>query len=285
MANESVFDRQQNEDYKVPLIDLGDGTFARTFLSVPGHNVDVLLNDQHSDSFDIYFGIPLQTGIVLTSDASKNNRTVNVSSSHGFVAGSYLAIAKPSRVYTGYVVSVNVNEITLDRLLPDDFLISETSIIRGSDNLAVAGSAASPITGYIGGLGFTGQLDVTNIVITITSTNSPDWDTYGDHATLVYGCTLRVVYDKGQPEERIVNLLNIKKNGDLAYMGDSIEVYDAALPINVNGIVARLGFGGQEKRGVVLRLGANDELQYVIQDDLSSLLEHKVMARGHVVVD
>lgn len=285
MANESVFDRQENEDYKVPLIDLGDGTFARTFLSVPGHNVDVLLNDQHSDSFDAYLGIQQQTGITLTADASEGDRVVSVSASHGFVAGSYLALSKPSRVYIGYVVSVNVNDITLDRLIPEDFLAVETSIIRGTDQLNVTGTAGSPITAWMSALGYSGKFDLTNIVIAMTSTNLPAWDNYGDLATLTYGCTLRVVYDKGMPTQRIVNLCNIKSNSHLAQMSDSLEIFDETKPFGVNGLIARLGFGGQEKRGVVIRLGGTDELEYVIQDDLSTLLEHRVMVRGHVVVD
>lgn len=285
MYYESVYDRQQNEDYKVQLVELGDGTFARSVLNVPGHEIDVLLSDQHTPSFDALLGIQQQSGIVLTSDALKNTRIMNVSASHGFIPGSYLALSSPTKIYLGYVVSVNVNEITLDRLLPEDFTVAETSILRGIDNLNVAGSAASPITAWIGGLGYSGKIDITNLVISITSTGVPAWDEYGDITKLSYGCTVRVVYDKDLPSEQIQNICNIKSNGHLAYMSDSIDMFEESKPIGVNGIVGRLGFGGQEKRGVVIRLGANDQLQYVIQDDLSSLIEHKVMVRGHIVLD
>jgi len=52
-----------------------------------------------------------------------------------------------------------------------------------------------------------------------------------------------------------------------------------------DGFTGRLTFAGQNKMGAVIRIGSNEDLQVVIQDDLTSLSLFKMIAEGSEVVD
>jgi hypothetical protein len=44
-------------------------------------------------------------------------------------------------------------------------------------------------------------------------------------------------------------------------------------------------FGGEEKMGTVVRVGPGEDLEWVVQDDLSSLLNFQNVAEGALVAD
>ena len=52
-------------------------------------------------------------------------------------------------------------------------------------------------------------------------------------------------------------------------------------------MTSRRTFGGQNKNGIVIRLKGddNDELQAIIQDDLTDLDHFHVIAQGHVTTN
>ena len=52
-----------------------------------------------------------------------------------------------------------------------------------------------------------------------------------------------------------------------------------------DGFTGRLTFAGQNKFGAVVRLGAGEDLQVIIQDDLTSLVLFEIIAEGSEVVD
>lgn len=61
-------------------------------------------------------------------------------------------------------------------------------------------------------------------------------------------------------------------------------VYEASNPSQgIDGFCGRLTFGGQSKLGVVLRVGPDENLQLIVQDDLSYLVDFEIMLEGHVV--
>jgi len=52
-----------------------------------------------------------------------------------------------------------------------------------------------------------------------------------------------------------------------------------------DGFTGRLTFAGQNKLGAVIRIGADEDLQIVIQDDLTGLSSFSVVAEGHQVIE
>lgn len=58
--------------------------------------------------------------------------------------------------------------------------------------------------------------------------------------------------------------------------------YDATNPAQgVYGFLTRFNFSGQENLGVVIRLEENEALELVVQDDLTDLVDFKIMVQGH----
>ena len=61
-----------------------------------------------------------------------------------------------------------------------------------------------------------------------------------------------------------------------------LNIYEAAKQ-GANGFIARLTFAGQDKMGVAIRLAINEDMEIIVQDDLSSLLKLTVVAEGSIV--
>jgi hypothetical protein len=88
---------------------------------------------------------------------------------------------------------------------------------------------------------------------------------------------------------RIVNgfqrtIFCFKTNQDIKQFCYDVN-YSSRAPSGYFGFSSRITFGGQSKHGVVLRLGAGDVLQWVVQDDLTGLDTLKIAAEGHEVTE
>ena len=82
------------------------------------------------------------------------------------------------------------------------------------------------------------------------------------------------------------NIFNVKSNGEIAGIMLDWNPYQSGLGSQaVNGFAARLTFNGDEKLGVVKRLNIGEDLEFVIQDDLTDITSFEVMGEGHQVVD
>ena len=51
----------------------------------------------------------------------------------------------------------------------------------------------------------------------------------------------------------------------------------------VDGFTARMTFAGQNKVGVAIRLPIGEDLEFIIQDDLTNIVTYEVVAEGHIV--
>ena len=80
------------------------------------------------------------------------------------------------------------------------------------------------------------------------------------------------------------NVLNAKTNGDLKNIMFDFDI-EVTSGSQQDGFTGRLTFAGQNKMGAVIRIGADEDLQIVIQDDLTSLTSFTVIAEGSGVVD
>ena len=80
-------------------------------------------------------------------------------------------------------------------------------------------------------------------------------------------------------------IFNAKTNGDFALRMYDIAYTDRAVPSQSYGLRGRSTFAGQDKRGVVIRLDGDnsEELELLVQDDLSTLTSFRIVAQGHVV--
>jgi hypothetical protein len=264
----------------LPLI--ADSEAAIPVITRPGESVDVFVQDQTTPAFDAYFFKTLGT-TALAIDGSKNDTTVTLTAGHGAVAGNAFLLFTASAAFFASITNVNVNVITLDTPLSGDYS-SGGSVILGERNLGVAnGSLGSPIS-YAVELPIIDsvQLDITRIMITMTTDTPVSLAEFGDIAELTNGIVLRLIPATG---DNIV-YWNIKRNEQFALHAYDLTFWEATNPVQgTDGLAVRSTFGGASKRGVVVRLSAGDKLELLIQDDLTDIASFFVMAEGHVVLD
>jgi len=107
-----------------------------------------------------------------------------------------------------------------------------------------------------------------------------DLSKFGDIAG---GITKGIILRKHSTTTRR-NVFNAKTNAELKNIMYDFDIQSAS-GNQQDGCTGRLTFGGQEKLGAVIRLEANQDLQLVIQDDLSGIDNFEMLAEGSEVVD
>ncbi|UCF50240.1 MAG: hypothetical protein JSU91_01810 [Thermoplasmatales archaeon] len=200
---------------------------------------------------------------------------VNVVDASSVVAGTYLCIQEGQRALQVKVLSINVNEITIDTPLDYAFTTSAT-IKNRSPELNVNGSS-TPVIGSLKPI-IGVKWDITRIFLNIVCSSEPDDSKFGDLASLTKGIVLR----KKDGDHRTI--FNVKNNGEFAQRCVVTE-YTSKSGGGAFGVRAIRAFSGQDNNGVSVRLNGNagDELQIIIQDDLSTLNSFRIVAQGHIV--
>ena len=101
-------------------------------------------------------------------------------------------------------------------------------------------------------------------------------------ANITGGLTNGLVFRRVDGDTR--NVFNVKTNGDIANICYDLAYADQGKN-GLNGVRARISFAGQDKHGVALRLAPGDALQFLVQDDLTSIDIFRIVAQGHIVTD
>ena len=117
--------------------------------------------------------------------------------------------------------------------------------------------------------------DINGIRFSIQSSNSMDFSTFGSAPDLSVGCLLRVKRSNGA----FINVFNFKSNG--AFANRAFEHYfQSKIGGGLYSFIAKGEFNGQDNNGVVVRLDGDlgEELQIVVQDDLSALNQALILA-------
>jgi hypothetical protein len=222
----------------------------------------------------------LITETTLSTATSIDDLVINVVSATSFLIGQLITIysVDSNRVYFGYILGINGTAISLDSHLDYTFSIGDFVSV-GNDNLSVDGSVTPQVFGVRNP---TTQdiplaVDVTRIIFTILTNNAVDLSKFGD---IVGGITRGVLARKVNGVYK--NIFNVKTNADFKNIMFDIDI-EVAKGNAQDGITARFTFAGQENLGAVIRLFPNEDLQFIIQDDLSSLSMFKIMVEGSEV--
>jgi len=243
----------------------------------PRGGVDANLQDQITDAMIVPFSnVIVETEVAIAG--SIDDLVINVTNGTGILAGHLLTLynGEANRVYFGNVLSVSTNAITVDTPLDFDYPI-DTFVSSGSTELAVDGSS----TPQIFGIRNTEEaiplsVDITRLIVTCLATTVCDFSTFGDiEGGLTVGIVVRT------KNGRYKNLFNAKTNLELSGLMFDFDIFEAINPNQgVDGFKGRMTI---KKLGVVIRLGPGEDLQLIIQDNLSSLTSFKVSIQGHVV--
>lgn len=240
---------------------------------------DVFVQDQTTTSVDYFFSKGTGAPTSLATDASLNDTLVKVVSASGCSLGDYVGLfnTEGDRAYFGEITSISNDTIGLDTPLDFDFKTNDVFACFTRD-LNVDGSSTSQTFSIQVGSGSQSSIDITRIMISMTTVNPPLISQFGDQPSLTRGLVLR------KTDGETFNLWNLKSNLEIANMTFDTQTYLQTNPSqDVNGFSARNTYGGQDKHGVVIRLEPGDRLDLIVQDDLSGLLQMRVIAQGHFV--
>lgn len=236
----------------------------------------VFVRDQTTPLLSLPF-LRERLSTTLASDATADglNRDITLTSGHSTQVGEIIELAdNNSNVFMqATVTGVALDVITLDAPINFPYLAASSVVVVSSDDMNVDGLSTpqvfrvAPLPEQAG--------DMVRVIFEMRDNVAMDFDTFGGLAGLLNGIVIRIKLADGTYK----NLHNFKSNGDI---GEAC--YDISYQENngggTRGFLARLTW---EKFGAVIRLDGNlnEELQVVIQDDLTGLLRFHMTVQGH----
>lgn len=210
--------------------------------------------------------------INVNQSASLNDKYIMLESGHGIIAGDRLALFEGTRVYGGFVTGVSGQNISLDTPLDYNFSLSAASVTLNRD-MNVDGSTIPQIfqIGTVADL----PLQITRINFAMTDGSSGDDTTFGGCPALTNGIVLRFI------DGAWFNIFNVKTNGDLRKVAGGDFIYSDKAGGGAHGFSSRVTFNGQDKMDTVIEVMQGEQLQIIIQDDLTCLTSFDVTAQGN----
>lgn len=246
-----------------------------------GGAVDVKIQDQHTPVVIANF-TSLDAETTNTVATAIDDTTITLTDTTGFVDGITVTIFNPDELRFSFMKQLGApagSVITVDT--PLDFAYPIGSFLSaGSDNLAVNGSVTPQIFALRNTTTRTPiSIDITRLIFTALTVDAIDLSKFGDIVGgLTKGIVLRMVNGVHS------NIFNAKTNGELANLMFDFEPATANNPAQgQDGFLGRLTFAGQNKVGVTIRIEENDDLQLIVQDDLSSITSFQIKMEGHIV--
>ena len=243
----------------------------------------MFIQDQTSQVLNLELCRTIQN-LDIAASTTMDARTVQVIAGTAPIVGNHLCLKQGTAIYQNAIIAVSGASspftVTLDT--PLDFAFTTAAVANEtSTNMAVNGSV-TPVVFRVSpqGLSEGTRWDITRVIFVIRSSATPAMDDgkFGNLTSLTNGVVLRVSdgYTK--------NIFNVKNNGEFALQAFDAN-YSSAAPAGTAAFRCRRTFNGQEKNGVVIRLAAStsDELQVIVQDNLSGLTSFKAIAQGHFV--
>lgn len=234
---------------------------------------DVWIQDQTTPPFHYYLTREDKADITLTSPATKEDTTVNVSAGHGFTGtGEYIIIQEGDLYFQELVAGVSTNEITLSNPLSASFSTNAV-VIRGSIEMNINGSVTPQefIFWKRGGI----PVDIQRARITIwNAAAAGDDGKFGDLTVLTNGVRIKKVNTIDQ------GLGNYKANSDFREFGGNVEY------------TSKAGGGGtyavdvcmqiKESYGIVIRVEPDnpDKIIATVRDNLSTLNRLRIAILG-----
>ena len=209
-------------------------------------------------------------------------KTITVDDATGFVDGSFIQIfnVTAGRFFLAHQVGPAAgNVITLDQPIP--FAFPAGSFVgAGITDMAVDGSVTPQKFSIRESSEFLDvAFDVTRMIFVIRTATEPNYDEFGDLSTLVNGVLLR----KKNLDASFTNYFVVKSNAELqGIMFDIAQFGTTGFFGGVQGISGRFTF---EKLGFPIRLEPGEDIEVIIQDNLTGLDEFFITMEGNVVED
>ena len=252
--------------------------------------VPVNIQDQHTEIIDLEANV-LINNITLDVNTVINDYNIIVTSVAVPTTDLTICLKEGNAFYQSKptsVVSMGGNQYNLTMDSPLDYAF--TTNVNGclsSTNLVVDGST-TPVIFKVTPCGLDNNVswDITRIMIIFggegigAQNDAPDDADFGVTSALTKGIVFRSVNGITK------NIFNAKTNGELRSRTYDVT-YTPASKAGKYSVSSRRTFAGQEKNGVTVRLDAEtcDEMQIIIQDDLTEMDRGILVVQGHAVTD
>ena len=209
----------------------------------------------------------------LTTLAVIDAKILSVASSTGAVVGDALTIYSTlnNRVSFFTILAINGNDITVDS--PIDFAYEVGSFVQfGNTDMSVDGSVTPRIFGVRNPTAQDIDLavDFTRMILSMELTGSGDYDEFGNIPALTNGLICRFVDGRKQ------NIFNVKDNREFDNLMYDFK-FIAASGNAPDGLSGRFTF---EKLGSVIRLKPFEDLQFIVEDNLTGLTTFEILLQG-----
>lgn len=230
---------------------------------------------------DFLFSQSLGPETTLTIAASKGDTTLTLVSNANFVIGEIAHIFAPSGLVVSVVTALPASAITLADPIPEDIPIG-TGVEPRTTEMAVNGSVTPQIFDiHIPTNGAYSQINAIRIVFQCLTATAPELSDFGDITSgLARGLLVRYEPD---PLKSMAarNFWSIRTNGELVALAFDWQPF-SGLGQSQNGFSSRYTWGGLDKHNASLPLTGADQLQLVVQDDLTSLQSLRVICGANV---
>lgn len=191
---------------------------------------------------------------------------------HGIVANDEILLLDiaSNKSFFAVVLNVAVNLITVDRPIDHVFPVATTLGRLVTTQMNVDGSVTPQIFSLRAG---SIPTNTTRFMIRATNDTAMDYSRFAGIASLTRGLVFRIVNSFQK------TIFCFKNDGDMASFCFDVNYSDRA-PTGEYGLIARFTFAGEEKHDTFLQIKNDDVIQWVVQDDLQSLLSITATAQG-----
>ena len=239
--------------------------------------IDVWIQDQTTWPFHRYFMTEDKTDITLTIAATKDDTVLNVSSGHGFTWGwEYMLINYWDYAQQSKVLSVATDAITIESPIGINLPTSGTQIIRWSIEMNVNWSV-TPVVFYCRPWPNAQPVDIQHLHVFMRDWTDWDQSTYWGMSALTNWLFVR--YEDWVSQ----NLGNYKTNASFVQFW-GIATYNDKAPSGEYSV--DFNFDLKNNYGVVFRLDPEENwvIKATVQDDLTDLIQHRVVAAGQITL-
>ena len=242
---------------------------------VPGV-VPVEIQDQYSEAIDLYFCQKFLT----TSPSSwiaLDAKSINLVSVVWITAWNCIDISENGRTFQALVQTVVSSTVTFN--CPSDQAFTTNAVVKiGNWNMNVNG-AVTPVIYTIQPPAWV-KWDINRIIVGMLDDTAMDDSKFWGITALTNWVVFRI------KDWYYKNLFVVSDNWWFRERSFDAQYLDKA-PAGVYGFWVRKTFNGQDKSGVTLRLDwdTGDQLQIIIQDNLTWLTKFSCVAQWHTVVE
>lgn len=246
----------------------------------PRGSIPVAVQDQFTRSITIPFCKTTSEGTTVATIAVAGQRVIAVANATGIIVGMQVLILGTNYYLFAAVTGVAGNNLTIDQPI-DKALAVGFQVIPIITDMGVNGAVTPQVFSLRGSAGtfdLPFEMDITRIQGLVITATAPIISDFGDIAGgIPNGIVMRETI-KGITN----NLGVVKNNGELALVSQ-VNSFASKVSATDFGFTFDIVFNGPENRGVTKRLGPDDSIDVIVQDDLLSILSINMVGIGHIV--